>query len=56
MTVPTGYDERGQPTGLTMIADYLGEPNLIAVGYALEQTKKARRVPDLEKFTGGAIK
>ena len=48
MTVPAGYDETGQPTGIRMIADYLGEPKLIAVGYAFEQATKARRAPDLE--------
>lgn len=31
-----------------MIADYLGEPNLIAVGYAFEQGAQARQAPDLE--------
>jgi amidase len=48
MTVPAGYDETGQPTGIHIIADYLGEPKLIAVGYAFEQATKARRAPDLE--------
>jgi amidase len=56
MTVPTGYGGKGQPTGLTMIADYLGEPDLIAVGYALEQTKQARRAPDLDNPSGGTMK
>jgi amidase len=49
MTVPTGYDEDGMPTGITLVADYLGEPNLIAVGYALEQATQARKAPDLGK-------
>ncbi|MEZ4864294.1 MAG: amidase family protein [Caldilineaceae bacterium] len=48
MTVPAGYDEAGQPTGLNLIADYLGEPDLIAVGFAFEQATHARRTPDLE--------
>jgi len=47
MTVPAGYDETGQPVGITLVADYLGEPKLIALGYALEQATKARKVPDL---------
>lgn len=47
MTVPTGYDGAGQPTGLTMVADYLGEPKLITAGYAYEQATKARVAPDL---------
>ncbi|HRX05034.1 MAG TPA: hypothetical protein P5148_17930 [Anaerolineae bacterium] len=40
--------EAGQPTGITMISDYLGEPDLIAVGYALEQATGARKSPELE--------
>lgn len=48
MTVPTGYDDDGRPTGITLVADYLGEPKLIAVGYALEQAAQARKAPDLE--------
>lgn len=40
--------EAGQPTGIVMISDYLDEPELIAVGYALEQATQARHVPDLE--------
>ncbi len=48
MTVPTGYADDGQPMGVIMISDYLGEPNLIAVGFALEQSAKARKAPDLE--------
>ena len=48
MTVPTGYDETGQPMGITMVAKYLGEPSLIAVGHALEQAAQARKAPDLE--------
>ncbi len=47
ITVPAGYDENGQPFGVTMIADFLGEPKLITAGYAYEQTTKARREPDL---------
>ncbi|MEZ4769587.1 MAG: hypothetical protein R2844_14295 [Caldilineales bacterium] len=48
MTVPTGYNDDGQPVGITMVADYLGEPKLIAVGYALEQAMQARKAPNLE--------
>jgi amidase len=48
MTVPTGYDENGQPTGITMVGDTLGEPALIAVGHALEQSTRARKAPDLD--------
>lgn len=40
--------EAGQPTGIVMISDYLDEPELIAVGYALEQATDACQAPDLE--------
>jgi len=48
MTVPLGYTENGMPVGLTMVADYLGEPALITVAYAFEQAMQARKAPDLE--------
>lgn len=48
ITVPTGYNDDGQPTGIVMVADYLGEPALIAVGYTLEQSAQARQAPDLD--------
>ncbi len=48
MTVPIGYSSSGTPVGITLVADYLGEPSLIAVGYALEQAEQARKAPDLE--------
>ncbi|MCA9871140.1 MAG: hypothetical protein KC487_12300, partial [Anaerolineae bacterium] len=48
ITIPTGYDETGQPTGIIMVADYLGEPKLIAVGHALEQATQARKAPEME--------
>jgi len=48
ITVPNGYDESGQPTNIIMVADYLGEPQLLAVAYAFEQATQARVEPDLE--------
>ncbi|MCO5214009.1 MAG: amidase family protein [Caldilinea sp.] len=48
ISVPLGYTAEGQPVGLTMIADYLGEPALIAVAHAFEQEAQARKAPDLE--------
>ena len=47
MTVPNGYSETGEPTGITMISDFLGEPNLIAVGFTVEQAIQARVEPNL---------
>ena len=48
MAVPLGYMANGMPVGLTMVADYLGEPALITVAYAFEQAMQARKAPDLE--------
>jgi amidase len=47
ITIPAGYDEQGQPFGMIMIADFLGEPQLIAAGYAYEQKTLVRKEPDL---------
>ncbi len=47
ITVPAGYDDHGQPFGVTMIADFLGEPKLITAAYAYEHFTRARREPDL---------
>lgn len=49
ITVPSGYAADGEPTGLLMLADYLGEPKLIAAAYAYEQATHARVEPDLSK-------
>jgi amidase len=48
MTVPIGISEAGEPQGLTMIGKRLGEPDLLAVGYAIEQASRARKPPNLE--------
>ena len=48
ITVPNGYDSSGQPQGLVLVGDYLGEPKLIAAAYAYEQATHARVAPDLE--------
>ncbi len=37
MTVPIGVSEAGEPQGVTLIGKHLGEPDLLAVGYAIEQ-------------------
>ena len=49
LTVPAGYDESGQPVGITLIGDFLGEDRLITIGYAFEQATRAREAPDLER-------
>ena len=48
VSVPAGYAADGRPVDITMVADFLGEPALIAAAYAFEQATQARRAPDLE--------
>jgi len=48
LTLPIGYAPDGQPVGLRFVAGYLGEPELIAVAYAIEQAAQARVAPNLE--------
>ena len=48
ITIPAGYDEDGQPVGLILIGNYLGEPALITAAHAFEQATQARVEPDLE--------
>ena len=48
LTVPAGYAADGKPVGVTLMADFLGEPVLLTVGHAYEQATRARRTPDLE--------
>lgn len=48
MTVPIGVSEAGEPQGVTLIGKRLGEPDLLAVGYAIEQATRARKAPNLE--------
>jgi amidase len=52
MTVPIGFTETGEPLGVTLIGKALGEPDLLAVGYAIEQATQARKAPDLDKTLG----
>ena len=49
LTVPIGYAETGEPLGAYLIGRALSEPDLLAVGYAIEQATQARKAPDLEK-------
>lgn len=48
LTVPTGVTPKGEPEGVLLIGKYLGEPDLLAVGYAYEQATHARKSPNLE--------
>ena len=48
LTIPAGLDATGKPTGIIITGPYLSEPNLFAVGYALEQALHGRTEPDLD--------
>jgi amidase len=47
LTVPSGLAETGEPDGILLIGQFLSEPDLLAVGYAIEQSLQARTAPDL---------
>ncbi len=48
LTIPAGLDASGKPTGIILTGPYLSEPDLFAVGYALEQAIQGRVEPDLD--------
>jgi amidase len=50
LAIPNGAEENGQPRSIVLMGDYLSEPQLLAVGYALEQSINGRVTPDLERF------
>ncbi|MEU8579389.1 amidase [Streptomyces abikoensis] len=43
LSVPVGHDTRGLPIGMQLLGRPLGEPALLRVGHAYEQTQPARR-------------
>ena len=47
MSVPAGYLRSGRPVGLWLAAGHLEEARLIRIGYAIEQTLRARTAPTL---------
>lgn len=47
LSVPAGYDERGQPYDARLLGNFLGEDRLITLGYAFEQATRARVAPEL---------
>jgi aspartyl-tRNA(Asn)/glutamyl-tRNA(Gln) amidotransferase subunit A len=42
LTVPVGHDSAGLPIGMQLLGRPLGEPTLLRVGHAYEQTQPAR--------------
>jgi amidase len=49
LTVPIDFAETGEPVGVFLIGKALSEPDLLAVGYAIEQATQTRQAPDLDK-------
>lgn len=47
IAVPNGLNDEGRPAGYVLVGDFMGEAELIAVGYALEQAAGGRVAPDL---------
>lgn len=45
LTIPMGYEEDGNPIGLTFIARPFEEDRLLEVGYVYEQSTKKRKLP-----------
>jgi amidase len=52
LTVPVG-ESHGLPIGLTFMGRAYSEPQLIALGYALEQITKARKAPEFRATLDG---
>jgi len=46
LTVPMGYMETGEPSGLTFIARPFEEDKLLKIGFAFEQATKIRKLPE----------
>ena len=46
--VPALTTPNGRPQGIVLSGPYLSDPQLIAVGYALEQALNGRVTPDLD--------
>jgi amidase len=49
LTVPIGFAETGEPLGAYLIGKALSEPDLLSVGYGIEQATQVRKAPDLER-------
>jgi amidase len=49
ITVPAGYRDNGEPFGLIMLGNRMGEADLITAAYAFEQTTQARKLPKLDR-------
>lgn len=47
LAIPSGFSPEGEPQGIKLVGRYLGESDIIAVGYAYEQATLARKAPNL---------
>ena len=47
MSIPVGYTSQGRPVGIWFASGFMREPQLIRIGYALEQLLMARVPPKL---------
>jgi Asp-tRNA(Asn)/Glu-tRNA(Gln) amidotransferase A subunit family amidase len=47
LTIPAGLDPSGRPQGIILTGDYLSDPQLLSLGYALEQQIGGRVEPNL---------
>jgi hypothetical protein len=45
MSVPVGFTRDGKPAGVWLYAGFMQEPQLIAIGYAIEQLLQVHRPP-----------
>ena len=45
LIVPAGFSTEDLPIGLSLLGPAFSESRLLAIGYALEQATKARRLP-----------
>lgn len=50
LAIPHGTEENGHPRSIVLMGDYLSEPQLLAVGYALERPDNRHVAPDLERY------
>ncbi|MBA3925618.1 amidase family protein [Listeria rustica] len=47
LTIPAGYDDNGQPVGMTFVVRNKADETIFAMGYAYEQASKNRKGPIL---------
>ncbi|PKA82408.1 amidase [Ulvibacter sp. MAR_2010_11] len=49
LTVPMGYKPSGEPISLTLIGSPFSEQSLLSMGYSIEKSLNARRIPEAYK-------